>query len=95
MGKVIVAIAIFFVAGILCAGLYTLWKGGATAATWSNRLMRLRVLAQAIAVLIIMIVLYFSQLMGIALGCSAHDVGLQRCLVHVEPLLAEKEIAYA
>ncbi|MGA2183051.1 MAG: CoB--CoM heterodisulfide reductase iron-sulfur subunit B family protein [Bryobacteraceae bacterium] len=40
-------------------------------------------------------VLYFSQLMGLALGCSAGDIGLRRCLVSVEPLLAEKEIAYA
>ena len=61
MGKVIVAIALFFVVGILCAGLYTLWKGGATSATWSNKLMRIRVLAQFIAIIIIMAVLYFSQ----------------------------------
>jgi hypothetical protein len=61
MGKVIVAIAICCVVVILGLGLYTLSKGGATSATWSNKLMRLRVLAQAIAVSIIMIVLYFSQ----------------------------------
>ena len=61
-GKAIIAIAMGFVAVVLGLGLYTLWKGGAVSATWSNRLMRMRVLAQAIAVLIIMIVLYFSQL---------------------------------
>jgi hypothetical protein len=42
----------------LAAGLYTLWVGGATSATWSNRLMRWRVLAQFVAIIIIMIVLY-------------------------------------
>lgn len=61
MGKVIVAIAIVVVALILSAGLYTLWVGGATSATWSNRLMRWRVLAQFIAILIIMTVLYVTS----------------------------------
>ena len=46
---------------VLCLGLYTLWKGGDTARTWSNKLMRIRVLAQAIAVVLIMAALYFSQ----------------------------------
>ena len=59
--KILVAIAIGCVALVLCLGLYTLWKGGDTARTWSNKLMRIRVLAQAIAIVIIMAVLYFSQ----------------------------------
>jgi hypothetical protein len=61
MGKLAVTIAIGVVFVVLCMGLWTLWKGGAVAATWSNRLMRIRVLAQFIAVLIIMAVLYFGQ----------------------------------
>ena len=61
MGKVIVAIAIAAVAVILVLGLFTLYKGGDTSRSWSNRLMRLRVLAQFIAVLIIMAVLWASQ----------------------------------
>ena len=61
MGKVIVAIAILVVALILSAGLYTLWVGGKTSADWSNRLMRWRVLAQFIAILIIMTVLYVTS----------------------------------
>lgn len=60
-GKIIVGIAVFSVAVVLCLGLYTLWVGGTTARTWSNKLMRIRILAQAIAVVIIMVVLYFSQ----------------------------------
>ncbi len=60
-GKIIVLVAVLAVAIVLCLGLYTLWVGGDTARTWSNKLMRIRVLAQAIAVVIIMIVLYFSQ----------------------------------
>jgi hypothetical protein len=48
------------VALILTGGLYTLWIGGDTSRNWSNRLMRMRVLAQFITVLIILAVLYFS-----------------------------------
>src|SRR5258705_12621424 len=61
MGKLLVAIAVGIVFIVLCLGLYTLWRGGDTARTWSNKLMRIRVLAQAIAIVIIMAVLYFSQ----------------------------------
>jgi hypothetical protein len=58
MAKIIVFIAIVVVALILVAGLYTLWVGGDTAKSWSNRLMRWRVLAQFVAIIIIMTVLY-------------------------------------
>lgn len=60
MGKTLVAVAIGFVALVLIAGVYTLWKGGDTSATWSNKLMRIRVLAQFIAIIVIMLVLWFS-----------------------------------
>jgi hypothetical protein len=61
MGKILVAVAVGLVFLVLCAGLYTLWKGGDTARSWSNKLMRIRVLAQFIAIIIIMAVLFFSQ----------------------------------
>ena len=61
MGKILVGVAVAIVFAVLCLGLYTLWRGGDTARTWSNKLMRIRVLAQAIAIVIIMAVLYFSQ----------------------------------
>ena len=61
MGKALVGVAIGIVFLVLLAGLYTLWKGGAVSASWSNKLMRIRVLAQAIAIAIILLVLYFSQ----------------------------------
>jgi hypothetical protein len=59
-GKIIVAVAVLSVAVVLCMGLYTLWVGGAAARNWSNKLMRIRVLAQFIAILIIIAVAYFS-----------------------------------
>ena len=61
MGKTLVAIAVGIVFIVLCLGLYTLFKGGDTARTWSNKLMRIRVLAQFVAILIIMVVLYMAQ----------------------------------
>ena len=61
MGKALVAVAVGIVFVVLCMGLYTLWKGGTASATWSNRLMRIRVLAQFIAIILIMAVLWFSQ----------------------------------
>lgn len=60
-GGFVVGIAVFVVFCILIAGLYTLWRGGDVAATWSNRLMRWRVLAQFIAIVIIMLVLYIAR----------------------------------
>ena len=61
MGNAVIIIAIITDFVVLCLGLYTLWKGGETAATWSNKLMRIRVLAQFVAIVLIMIVLWASQ----------------------------------
>jgi heterodisulfide reductase subunit B len=40
-------------------------------------------------------VLYFSQLLALALGAPPHTIGLQRGFVPIQPVLASKEIAYA
>jgi hypothetical protein len=61
MGSFLVAIAIAIVIVVLCLGLFTLMKGGETGRTWSNKLMRIRVLAQFVAIVIIMVVLYMAQ----------------------------------
>ena len=58
-GNVLVAIAAGAVFLVLCVGLYSLFRGGEFARSNSNRLMRLRVLLQFVAILIIMTVLYF------------------------------------
>ena len=60
-GKILVAIATGAVAIVLIIGLYSLYRGGEFARTHSNRLMRLRVLLQAIAILVIMLVLFFTS----------------------------------
>ncbi len=58
-GQIIVVFALAVVALILVAGVSTMFVGGDFAKKWSNRLMRYRVLAQFIAIVIIMLVLYF------------------------------------
>lgn len=44
---------------------------------------------------ITMPILFFTQLIALALGASAREIGLDRSLVPVKQLLASKEIAYA
>jgi hypothetical protein len=61
MGKAFVVVAVGVVFVVLLLGLYTLMKGGAVSASWSNKLMRIRVVAQFVAILIILAVLYFGQ----------------------------------
>jgi hypothetical protein len=58
-GKIIVAVATGLVALVLLAGLYSLYRGGDFARTYSNKLMRLRIAAQFVAIVVIMAVLYF------------------------------------
>ena len=62
-GKILIVLSIIVVALILFAGLYTMWAGGKVSRDWGNRLMRYRILAQFVAILVILLVLYF---------CGAH-----------------------
>jgi hypothetical protein len=52
---VLLMIALAAVTTALGVGVYALFRGGEFGRTWSNRLMRLRVLLQFIAVLIIVV----------------------------------------
>lgn len=58
-GNLLVGIAAGAVFLVLCVGLYSLFRGGDFARSHSNKLMRLRILLQFVAILIIMAVLYF------------------------------------
>jgi hypothetical protein len=60
-GFVVVGIALAAVVLILGAGISTLWVGGETQRRWSNRLMRYRVIAQFIAIVIVLAVFYFAK----------------------------------
>lgn len=60
-GKILVGIATAAVALVLIVGLYSLYRGGDFARSYSNKIMRLRIVAQLAAIVIIMAVLYFSS----------------------------------
>jgi len=60
-GKILIILALLVVAGTLVAGIAVMAIGGKTDAKWSNVLMRYRVLAQAVAVAILLAVLYFNS----------------------------------
>ncbi|MBL9096365.1 MAG: twin transmembrane helix small protein [Alphaproteobacteria bacterium] len=58
-GQVLVGIAVAIVAGVLVVGLYSLYRGGDFARSYSNKIMRLRIVAQFVAIVLIMAVLWF------------------------------------
>ncbi len=57
IGGILVAVACTVTAIILFAGLAVMAIGGEAAREWSNRLMRYRILAQVMAILVILAVL--------------------------------------
>lgn len=59
--KILIVLALLVVAGTLIAGITVMAIGGKTDAKWSNVLMRYRVLAQAVAVAVLMLALYASS----------------------------------
>jgi hypothetical protein len=61
LGQALSIIAVGAVFVVLCFGLYSLYRGGDYARTHSNRLMRLRVMLQFIAIIVLMAVLYFQS----------------------------------
>ena len=62
--NIFVYVAIALVTIILATGIYALFRGGEFGRTWSNRLMRLRVLFQFIAVLLIVAVVWLRDSMA-------------------------------
>lgn len=49
-----VPVALFAVASVLGVGIYSLFRGGSFSRSYSNKLMRLRVLLQFVAVIVLM-----------------------------------------
>jgi hypothetical protein len=58
---VLIPLALLLTVAVLFMGLFSMARGGATDAKWSNRLMRLRVLMQLVAILLIAAALTFSN----------------------------------
>jgi len=59
--NVALPIVLFAVFATLCVGIYSLFRGGDFARSYSNKLMRLRVALQFLAVLVLMTAFYFSR----------------------------------
>jgi hypothetical protein len=57
-----VALAVVF--AILCFGIYTLFRGGDFGRSWSNKAMRMRIVAQFIAIVILMAALLVKKYLG-------------------------------
>jgi drug/metabolite transporter (DMT)-like permease len=56
--------ALLVVFAILCFGIYTLFRGGDFGRSWSNKAMRMRVVAQFVAILILIAALWAKQQYG-------------------------------
>jgi hypothetical protein len=60
----LIPIALLVTFGILCFGIYAMFRGGEFARSNSNKLMRLRVVSQFVAVLILVLALWAKQHFG-------------------------------
>ncbi|MDB5458765.1 MAG: hypothetical protein JWO72_506 [Caulobacteraceae bacterium] len=50
---ILIPVCLLIVLGVLAVGVYSLFRGGSFARSYSNKLMRLRVLTQFIAILVL------------------------------------------
>ena len=57
-----IALGVVFI--VLLGGIYALFRGGDFGRSWSNRMMRLRIMAQFVAVLVLLGALWWSQHMA-------------------------------
>jgi hypothetical protein len=60
----LIPIALVVVFITLCFGIYTLFKGGDFGRSWSNKAMRFRILAQFVAILILVAAMWWKQSHG-------------------------------
>jgi hypothetical protein len=55
----VILVALGAVAMVLALGIYALFRGGDFSRSWSNKLMRLRVVTQAVAVAVLVAVVWW------------------------------------
>jgi len=55
------AAACFIVLGVLLTGVIVFARGGETNRKWANKIMRLRVVLQFVAIILILLVVYFAR----------------------------------
>lgn len=61
IGNIVILLGLGVVAAILLAGIVVMAIGGQTSAKWSNVLMRYRIVAQAVVLLLIALVVYVAS----------------------------------
>ena len=61
MGWIVLIISLFALVSVLSWGVITMGIGGKYNSKWSNKIMRYRVILQAIALLIFVVILSFSS----------------------------------
>ncbi len=61
MGNIAILVMLGVVLAVLLAGVVVMAIGGQTSAKWSNVLMRYRIVAQAVALLVIGLVVYIAS----------------------------------
>ncbi len=59
--NVLIPFSLFIVVSILFVGIYALMKGGDFGRKWSNKLMQMRVLAQAVAIVVLLAAFWWSR----------------------------------
>ncbi len=64
MVSVLVPVLVGVVFLVLCFGLYTMFRGGDFGRSWSNKAMRLRVVTQFAAIVVLMAALWAKQHWG-------------------------------
>lgn len=62
--NILIAIALAVVFLVLCFGIYAMFRGGDFGRSWSNKAMRMRVVAQFIAVLVLVAAMWAKQHYG-------------------------------
>ncbi|MFO1017391.1 MAG: twin transmembrane helix small protein [Hyphomonadaceae bacterium] len=60
----LIPVALIAVFLVLCFGIYTLFRGGDFGRSWSNKAMRMRVLVQFVAILILVAAMWWKQSHG-------------------------------
>ncbi len=60
----LIPIALLVVFLVLCFGIYAMFRGGDFGRSWSNKAMRMRVVVQFIAIVILVAALWFKQQNG-------------------------------
>ena len=60
----ILPIGLFVVFAILCFGIYTLFRGGDFGRSWTNKAMRMRVVAQFVVIMLLVAAMLWKQHYG-------------------------------